>query len=362
MIYYDHTTLSRYSMRKPDHSRITLKDVALQTGYTANTVSRALRGDTKLPATTRAHICKIADEMGYIPNQLASTLRSGTSHTVAVIVNDIQNSHFALMLGEMEASLREAGYSMTILCTHQEETLADKMLEVAISQRVDGLLYFPFHSNRRHIDYLEQNHVPFVLLDRWIPGVFVDTARCDDEMGGYLAGQRLALLGHRKFLFFCGTLNNSSQHDRLSGFMRGVSDAGIPEENVRIFPDEQVDEAVHTGRLAELLYPRDYTAIVSFCDEQGYHILQALQNEGIRVPEDVSLISFDHIRSGIPFLPPLSSIAEANEHVARIAVRLLLNRMRNPGLPVQIEVLPVKIYDEGTIGPAPLKNDISKGR
>ena len=343
-------------MRKLDHGRITLKDVALQTGYTANTVSRALRGDTKLPATTRAHICKIADEMGYIRNQLASNLRSGTSHTVAVIVNDIQNSHFALMLGEMESALREAGYSMTILCTHQEEALADKMLEVAISQRVDGILYFPFHSNRKHIDYLQQNRVPFVLLDRWIPGVFVDTARCDDEMGGYLAGQRLAMLGHRRFLFFCGTLNNSSQHDRLSGFLRSISDAGIPEENVRIIPDETVDQAVRSGTLVKLLYPRDYTAIVSFCDEQGYHILQALQSEGIRVPEELSIISFDHIRSGIPFLPPLSSIAEADRQVAYTSVQLLLNRMRNPEVPVQIEVLPVKIYDEGTIGPAPQKN------
>lgn len=338
-------------MLKSDHPRITLKDVAQQAGYTANTVSRALRGDAKLPAATRERICKIADEMGYIRNQLASTLRSGTSHNVAVIVNDIQNQYFSLRIGAMESALREAGYTMTILCTHQDEALADKMLEVAISQRVDGVLYFPFHSNRRHIDYLQQNHVPFVLIDRWIPGVFVDTARCDDEMGGYLAGQRLIQLGHRRFLFFSGTLNNSSQHDRSAGFMRTLAAAGIPAENVRFHPDEIVNDALNAKRLSSLLYPRDYTAVVSFCDELGYHILQALQAEGVRVPQDVSLISFDHIRSGIPFLPPLSSIAEDDHQVARTAVRLLLNRMRDPSLPVQIEVLPVHISDEETIGP-----------
>lgn len=343
-------------MSSPARFRITLKDVARESGYTANTVSRALRGDTKLPLSTREHICKIADEMGYIRNQLASTLRSGTSHTVAVIVNNIQNQHFSLMLGEIEAALREADYTMTILCTHHEESLGEKMLELAISQRVDGILYFPFHSNRKHIDYLELNRIPFVLVDRWIPGVFVDTARCNDEMGGYLAGKRLTQLGHRTFLFFAGTLNNSSQHDRYAGFMRAVAEAGIPEENVRVHSDETVDLAVRSGRVAELLYPRDYTAVVAFCDERGYHVLQALQSEGIRVPKEVSIVSFDHIRGGIPFLPPLSSVAEDDRQVAHTAVQLLLNRMQNPDLPVQIEVLPVKIYDEGTIGPAPQEN------
>lgn len=342
-------------MLKSDHSRITLKDVALRAGYTANTVSRALRGDVRLPEATRAHICKIADEMGYIRNQLASTLRSGTSHTVAVIVNNIQNPHFSLILGEMESALREAGYTMTILCTHRDEALADQMLELALSQRADGVLYFPFHSNRRHIDFLQHNHVPFVLIDRWIPGVCVDAARCDDEMGGYLAGQRLAALGHRRYVFFSGPLNNSSQHDRLSGFRRAMAENGIPEENVRIISGEAADHALRSGHVAQLLYPRDYTAVVSFRDEQAYHILLALQGEGIRVPEEVSIISFDHIRSGIPFLPPLTSVAEADQHVARTSVQLLLNRMRSPELPVQIEVLPVKIFDEGTIGPAPLE-------
>lgn len=339
-------------MKRPISSQVTLKDVASRTGYTANTVSRALRGDTKLPAATRTHICCVADEMGYVRNQLASTLRSGTSHTVAVIVNNIQNPHFSFMLGEMETALSDAGYTMTILCTHQDEALADKMLQVAISQRVDGVLYFPFLSNRKHVDYLKQNHVPFVLLDRWIPGIFADTARCDDEMGGYIAGCQLLQLGHKRFLYFSGTQNNSSQHDRLSGLLHALNDANIPKENVRIYPVQDVEEALKNGSLAKLLYPRDYSAIVSFCDDQGYHILQALQNEGIRVPDDVSVISFDNIRSGIPFLPLLASISEVDRRVAPTAVQLLLNRIRNPDIPIQVEVLPVKIHNTETLGPA----------
>ena len=338
-------------MDRPKRTRVTLKDIALECGYTANTVSRALRGDEKLLAATRMAICETARNMGYIPNSLASTLRSGTSHTVAVIVNDIRNQHFVSMLSEIDTHLRAAGYNMMILCSHLDESLAEEMIHIAISQSVDGILYFPYHSNREHIDYMVNNHMPFVLLDRWIQGVVADVARCDDEQGGYLAGQHLLGLGHRRFLYLAGVLTNSSQLDRQSGFMRALQDAHVPMENVRVVSWERVVEAMDQGWMAPVLEPRDYTAVLSFNDEIAYQVLNTFRVQGVAVPQDVSIVSFDHIRAGVPYLLPLTSVAAAGPNVAQTSVQLLLNRLRNPGLPTQIEVLPVKLFDEGTTAP-----------
>ncbi|MFQ9195958.1 MAG: LacI family DNA-binding transcriptional regulator, partial [[Clostridium] leptum] len=110
-----------------------------------NTVSRALRGDTKLSEQTRKKIQQTAKEKGYIRNNLASSLRSGASHIIAVIVNDIRNQHFTSMISEIELFLRQAGYDMMILCTQLEEQgrqIGTQMVHVAISQSVDGILYF----------------------------------------------------------------------------------------------------------------------------------------------------------------------------------------------------------------------------
>ena len=196
-------------------SRVTLKDVANECGYTANTVSRAMRNDPRLPEVTRQTIREAATRLGYIPNKMASSLRSGKSHVIAVIVNDLHNQHFCQMLGKMDAELQSAGYSLLILCMQLNEELAQQLINTAISLSVDGILYFPHLRSQTPIQSMLDSHIPFVLLDRRVEDFTVDTVRCDDENGGYIAGNYLAGLGHRKYLYLSGLDISSSQIDRL---------------------------------------------------------------------------------------------------------------------------------------------------
>ena len=332
-------------------SRVIQKDIALACGYTINTVSRALRGDPRLPEETRKKIRDTAFHMGYIRNSLASSLRSGRSQTVAVIVNDVHNMHFCNMLNRMDRALRDAGYNMMILCMQLNEELGEELIHAAISQSVAGILYFPYHNNRAHIAYMEKNRVPFVLLDRRIDGVVTNGIRCDDEKGGYLAGKHLLDLGHRRFLFLSGVNQSSSQIDRLAGFFRALDEAGVPRGAARVVPGEAVEAALTAGDMRSLLLPLDYTGIISFRDEISYMAMKDLRSLRVSIPEDVSLVSFDHLRGDIPYLPQLTSIYAADGHVAESGVRLLLSRIAQPDLPPQAEVLPVKIYDEGTTAP-----------
>ena len=191
--------------------RTTLKDISNACGYTVNTVSRALRNDPHLPESTRVLIQDTANSMGYIRNSMASSLRSGRSHIVAVIVNDLHNQHFCDLLNRMDRELRKADYNLMILCMQLDDSLAEKLIHTAISLGVDGILYFPNFGQRHYIEYMTGNDMPFVLLDRRVNDVEADTVRCDDLQGGYLAGQHLAALGHRRFLFLSGVEKSSSQ-------------------------------------------------------------------------------------------------------------------------------------------------------
>ena len=332
-------------------ARITLKDVAEACGYTVNTVSRALRDDPHLPPATRTKIRQTAVNMGYIRNSLASTLRSGKSGNVAVIVNDIHNLHFCNMLSKIDVELRRAGYNMMVLCMQLDESLAEQMIHSAISQSVDGILFFPYHDNPSHVEYMENHGIPFVLLDRWSRGKVTDNARCDDLQGGYLAGDHLARLGHWRYLFLSGVNQSSSQLDRLEGFRRAMRDHAVPDQGIRIVPGEIVEEALAERRVGDLLFPMDYTAIISFRDEVSYPVMLALEEQHIAIPRDISIVSFDHLRGEIPYLPKLTSIYADGESVAVHGVRLLLNRIADRTLPPQVMVLPVRLYDEGTTAP-----------
>ena len=327
-------------------SRVTLKDVANECGYTANTVSRAMRNDPRLPESTRQTIREAAARLGYIPNKMASSLRSGKSHVVAVIVNDLHNQHFCQMLGKMDAELQSAGYSLLILCMQLNEELAEQLINTAISLSVDGILYFPHMRSQTPVRLMQDNNMPFVLLDRRIQDVTPDCVRCDDEQGGYLAGKHLAELGHKKYLYLSGLDISSSQIDRLAGFKRAMKEYCIPDENVRIVSGETAEDALSRGHIADLLYPMDYTAIVSFRDELAYPAVNALQENGFSVPGDISVISFDNLYGGNPNLRPLTSIYAAESDVASEGVKILLDRINNPELPVQAKILPVLIYNK----------------
>ena len=335
-----------------NNTRVTLKDVANECGYTANTVSRAMRDDPHLPEETRKLIRSAAERLGYIPNKMASSLRSGKSHVVAVIVNDLHNQHFCRMLGKMDAELQKAGYCLLILCMQLNEELAQQLINTAISLSVDGILYFPHMWSQTQIGSMVNNRMPFVLLDRWVRDITADCVRCDDENGGYIAGKHLAKLGHRRFLYLSGLDLSSSQIDRLAGFKRAMAEFGIPDENIRIVPGEQAEDALSKGSIADLLYPLDYTAVVSFRDEIAYPAVSALRERGVSVPEDISVISFDNLSGSNPNLQPLTSIYAAESDVASEGVKALLRRIDDPQMPVQTLILPTRIYNENaTTGP-----------
>lgn len=333
--------------------RVTLKDIALACGFSANTVSRALRNDTKLSEATRKLIAQTAQDMGYIRNSSASTLRSGRSYTIAVIVNDITNPYYSNMLEQIDQCLHEQGYHMMILCSHQDEMLASQMIEIAISQSVDGILFSPFNTPM-HVHALNRSGIPFVLMDRRIAGASASIARLNDEMGGYLAARHLLELGHRKLLYIAGPFINSSQMDRQTGIHRAFTEFGLPLTELRVLPWDRLPEvSALPGNLRQLLQPLDFSAVICFNDVLAYHCMNVLREIGVRIPEDISLVGFDHIRWRSSYLPPLTSITGEQGSVARPAVELLLEQIHHPGLPPQDLVFPVRLELNGTTGPAP---------
>lgn len=337
--------------------KITLKDISQKCGFSVNTVSRVLRGDTCFAEQTRMIIQKAAEELGYIKNNSASSLSSGKSNTVAIIVNSVQNPHFSDMVFVMEKQLQKFGYDTMIFCTQNEITMGTQKVQAAISHSVDGILYFPFCNDAEIINYMEKNHVPYVLLDRWVQGITADTARCDDELGGYLAGEHMISLGHRSFLYVGGPEINSSHWDRLAGFQRALRTYGISYDRVRIVKWEEMEQALRENMLFQLLQPLNYTAIVCFNDEMAYYIMNTLRAKNIRIPEDMSLIGFDHVYAFLPYLPALTSVSEYGGSVARSAVDCLIRRIKEPDAEKKTCVLPMRVYDEGTTA-APKRDGI----
>jgi LacI family transcriptional regulator len=332
--------------------RVTLKQVADDCGFSVNTVSRALRDDPHLSDETIRTIKESANRLGYIRNALASSLRSGRSQIVAILVEEIRNPHYSYLVTKMSRALGDAGYVSIVLVTGNKIELERKMVNIALGHAVDGILFFPQGADEEIVQLIRANRVPFVLIDRTVTGVRdADIVRLDDEAGGYAAAKALIDAGHRKFLYLAGPLSNSSQTEREKGILRAFEDAGIPWENCRVVPSKDFLQAIEEKTVIHLMKPIDYTAIISFNDEMGYYAMNALFREGIGVPDDVSIVGFDHVRHVVRYLPTLSSISNVpGRDIATTAVRLLLEKINTPDLDSREFMLPVEMYEGGTVG------------
>lgn len=335
---------------KHAQNRITLKTIAEHCGYSVNTVSLALRNDPRLSDATIQKVQQTADALGYIRNSLASSLRSGKSHMIAVIIEHAHNPHYTFLIDDIVALLHEHGYIPLLLFTRSSEETEQQMLKLALSLSADGIILFVHGSAEHSSKMLLTLTIPVILIDRGIPGTELDRVCVNDYSGGYLAGQKLAELGHSHFLYIAGPSFIESQIRRQQGLLHVLQAHGLTSDHLRIISCEEINLAIEQNTILQLLKPIDYTAIICYNDEYAYYILNTLRQNGYRVPEDLSICGFDHICSSMPYLPPLSSISYPKDRsLAQTVVRFLLNRLAHPSCPVQIDEFPAVYYEEGTV-------------
>ncbi len=168
---------------------VTLQDIAKATGYTVNTVSRALKNKEDIAQETCERIQKVAREMGYVRNYLASSLRSGRTKTLAMIAGSMTNPFYAILADLIEQEAVRLGYSLVILVSRDDPATELNAVEMALSRQVDGILITPSSFDSPALSVLRSSHVPFVLLSRYQAGARDDCVYCNDEEGGYLAGK-----------------------------------------------------------------------------------------------------------------------------------------------------------------------------
>ena len=306
---------------------VTLKDIARATGVSVNTVSRVLRNKADIAKSTREAVLKAAQEMGHIQNIRASSLRSGVTYTIAVILGDVANPHFAIMMSEIERYAREKGYTTFLLSTGEDEALEMAAIQTALKQSVDGVILCPAQHSTKNVEYLKESGTPFVLIGRYFSDIPTNYVVCNDEQGGYLATKSLLEAGHESILFISGPAYISSARERRAGYLRAYAEAG-KTPNPKLMAEVSVTAENTEGVVSRLLEEKTlFTAIFAFSDIIAWRVWNDLQNRGIRIPEDVSLIGFDHIGSRLVLPVPLNSISSYKRRMSTAAVDVLIEAM-----------------------------------
>jgi LacI family transcriptional regulator len=304
--------------------RVKLKDIAEKTGFTINTVSRALKDRSDISDETKKIVNKAAEEMGYIRDFAASSMRSGQTNTIAVIVGDIANPFFGSLVRDIEISVKKSGFTVIIYNTSENSDQEQEAILSAYSRKVDGIIICPVQKNIDNIRLIQKLSVPFVLVGRYFKNLKVDTVHWNDLKAGELAAGYLLDRGHVNILYVGAPLYISSGKDRLQGYRRAFKKRNLPIKEEMI----QITGAME-GRTRDVIIDilengPSFTAVMAHSDLMAYEVLYALRDRLTHI----EVIGCDNIQSKL-MLPLSFPSIDSLDDEARICVELLLSRINN---------------------------------
>jgi len=308
-------------------SRATIKDVAQLAQVSTTTVSHVVNNTRAVNPATRARVLGAMSTLGYQPNILARSLRKGVTKTIGLIVPDASNPFFAEVARKIEDLGFKQGYSV-ILCNSDNDPIKQtSYINTLLAKRVDGVIFISSDSAPSDLSRLVDNHIPLVVADRDVSLEFADVVLLDNERAGYEATRHLLELGHRNIACITGPYDLSPSMQRMEGFKRCLSEFGIQFQPQLI---QTGDFSIQSGKVATLRLlsagPKP-TAIFALNDMMAIGAMSAVNQAGLSIPGDMSLIGFDNIELAGMVTPSLTTVAQPIPEIARQATSLLIERL-----------------------------------
>ena len=304
---------------------VTISDIAAALGVTPSTVSRALSGSPRVKEETRLAVEKMAAEMGYERNIVASNLRKGRSDIVGIIVPRIHREFFSNVIGGAESILDEAGYSVLICQTHERLEAEVKALRTLRNNQVAGVLMSHAIGSRdcTHIREALGDRIPLVQFDRVfseLPGAKVIS---NNFQGACEATRHLVEQGYRRIGTLAGYMNSEAYAARLDGYRAALRDAGMEADESIVFYDTIVRETGFEAGLKAIDAGCD--ALYSTGDFSALGAIEAARARGLRIPEDFGIVGTAEESFTALMNPPMSSLALNPFEMGRQAAHAFLS-------------------------------------
>ncbi len=304
----------------------TIYDIAKAVGVTQTTVANALAGRGNVSEATRKRILQCAQDMGYRPNVLARGLAKGKTSTIGFLLPTIANPFYPEIAEEIERITHVHDYQLLLCNTHHDYALGRQNLERLVSRWVDGIIVMGSSMDLTDLVHQFQHGLPIVLCN-WQenePSPGIPQVNVDFRLAGELAAHHLLALGHQKIAII---VDEPQQTTRFAGFRAALLSAGIPLQDEMIQLGDSTIESGHAAARTLLTSPQRPTAIFATNDWMAIGALEAAREEGIRVPEDLSIIGLDNVIVGAHISPPLTTIDIPKHQLAKEATELLIRQI-----------------------------------
>ena len=333
-----------------------LKEIAAHLNLSPATVSMVMNDvplAKSLSGETRARVLAAAKLFNYRPNLVARALSKRESRTIGVIAPESSDGYFTRVMRGIERVMLEKGYLYFTTSHLGREDLMREYPNALVQRGVDGLV---FVNTRMY----EHPNVPTVSVSDACPIAGVTSILVDQREGMFRAMEHLAQLGHRRILLMCGSEWSRDANDRYCAMMAAAESLGLPagpELTLDLETNQLTPEVPYRAIMDVLSRPRDFTAIFAFNDVSAIGAVRAIEDHGLRCPEDISVLGIDDISTAAYLSPRLSTSAQPLEDMGAAAAEQLVARIQQPAGEHPAEVVfPMTLYVRESTGPAKLKS------
>ncbi|GMA94534.1 LacI family transcriptional regulator [Pseudolysinimonas kribbensis] len=309
--------------------RATLRDVAQLAGVSQSTTSRALSGEGYAGADVRERVLAAAETLGYVPHAMARSLRKQDSQTIGVLVSDLQNPFYADLAAGIADAARRAGYTMMLTDDQGSAEAEMHAAQAFVATRVAGVILTALSGDV--VEYLLRQHVAVVEADRQFAAGRCDAVVIDNAGAARRMTEHLLELGHRRIALFVDETAWTTGNARSEGFREALTHGGVAWDDAFVV-QAGWDAALARTAAIDVLARRDHpTAIFAVNNLLAEGVWRAASDLGLRIPEDLSLVSFDDSRWMSMVTPGITAVAQDAVAVGRAAVGRLLERLGDRG-------------------------------
>jgi DNA-binding LacI/PurR family transcriptional regulator len=308
---------------------VTIKDIARSLNISISTVSRALRGMPEIHPDTRSAVVRLAEELDYQPNQLAKNLAKSRTRTIGVIVPNLSYYYFSAMLNSIEESALQAGYSVLVCQTNESYLREITNIQNLMRSQVEGFIISLSRDtdNYEHVERLARKNIPLVLFDRYAESIDVSKVIVDNQAAAFKATEHLIENGCQRIGFLAGPSQLLLSNQRVAGYREALAKHGLSVGDQYVVHCDYTQENTIMQTLTLMSLPQPPDGVVMISDRVAYPAMYAMNQKGLRIPQDVAVVSFNNEPVSAFFSPALSSVSQPIQDMGAETVRLLLKQL-----------------------------------
>ena len=314
----------------PTTRNVTIMDVAEESGVSYSTVSRVLNGYAYVKESTRQKVLGTAERLGYVANVQARSLAGGKANVIGLLIPGLDTGYTTEISRSIDEELAKTDWDLMLFTIHRRQGKELALVRKITQGLTDGIILVVPVDSSTYLSMLKERNFPYVVIDQatdleagaWVEGT--------DWQGAYDATEYLLELGHKRIGFITGLAGIQSAKQRLDGYVAALTEYGIPIDQDLIISGDYFTPSGYEAAQQLLALGDRPTAIFASNDLMAFGAMDAIREQGMDIPNDISIVGYDDIPEASITHPKLTTVRQPLAQMGRVAVRLLLERIENP--------------------------------